>query len=149
MSGLKLRGISVIVLAIACATVIFGLAVLAMAIGLMLRGKVMRGGCGSHSGPAGAPLGCDACSKKQLNLCDEEDATGLAGPSFAATLGRFTEKRDPSVHHEVPEGTEGQQYLYFNLLPQRHFEFRPIFLDEIPFAIISIVLTLNIFSSKV
>ena len=92
-----------IVLAIACAAVLFGLAVLAMAIGLMLRGKVMRGGCGSHTAPDGAPLGCDACSKKQLNLCDEEETTGLAGPSFAATMGRFTEKRDSSIRHGEPE----------------------------------------------
>jgi hypothetical protein len=84
-----------IVLAIGCASLLFGLAVLAMAVGLMLRGKVMRGGCGSHCGPGGAAIGCDACSKKPLNLCDEEDVTALAGPSMAATMGRFSGKGDP------------------------------------------------------
>ncbi len=79
-------------LAIACAAVILGLAVAAMSIGLLLRGRIMRGGCGSHSGSADAPIGCDACSKKQLNICDEDDTAGLAGPSMAATMGRFSRK---------------------------------------------------------
>ena len=72
--------------------VLFALAVAAMAIGLLLRGKIMRGGCGSSHDETAPPIGCDACSKKKLNLCDEEDAAGLAGPSFTATMGRFSEK---------------------------------------------------------
>jgi hypothetical protein len=80
------------VMAIACASVIIGLAVLAMSVGLMLRGKVMRGGCGGHSAPGDAPIGCDTCSKKDLNICNEDDATGLAGPSIAGTMGRFSSK---------------------------------------------------------
>ena len=74
------------------AAIFFGLAVGAMAIGLILRGKVMRGGCGSSHDAEAPDVGCDACSKKRLNLCDEEDAAGLAGPSFAATMGRFNRK---------------------------------------------------------
>lgn len=74
------------------ALVLFGLAVIAMAVGLLLRGKVMRGGCGSAPPEGAEHIGCDACSKKQLNLCDDEDTTGLAGPSFAATMGRFEKK---------------------------------------------------------
>jgi hypothetical protein len=74
------------------AAILFSLAVLAMAIGLLLRGKVMRGGCGSSHDTDAPAIGCDACSKKKLNLCDEEDTTNLAGPSFAATLGRFNQK---------------------------------------------------------
>lgn len=73
---------------------LFGMAFLAMAIGLMLRGKVLRGGCGSAPAKDGRTIGCEACSKKQLNLCDEDDATGLAGPSFAATMGRFERRTD-------------------------------------------------------
>ncbi|MBT3191125.1 MAG: hypothetical protein HN341_01075 [Verrucomicrobia bacterium] len=72
------------------AVLLFGLAILAMAVGLLLRGKVMRGGCGSSTGDTA--IGCEACSKKKLNLCDEEDTSNLAGPSFAATMGRFTTK---------------------------------------------------------
>ncbi len=79
-------------MAIACAAVIIGLAVAAMAIGLMLRGKVMRGGCGSHSGSDDEAIDCDACSKRQLNICDEDDTSGLAGPSMSATMGRFSRK---------------------------------------------------------
>ena len=74
------------------AAILFSLAVLAMAIGLLLRGKVMRGGCGSSHDTDAPAIGCDSCSKKKLNLCDEEDTTNLAGPSFAATLGRFNKK---------------------------------------------------------
>lgn len=76
------------------AVILFGAAFLAMAIGLMLRGKVLRGGCGSSPAKDGSTIGCEACSKKQLNLCDDDDNTGLAGPSFAATMGRFKRKTD-------------------------------------------------------
>ncbi len=71
------------------AAVFFGASVLAMAIGLMLRGRIMRGGCGSGHSTDGTSITCDACSKKKLNLCDDEDKAGLAGPSFAGTMGRF------------------------------------------------------------
>ncbi|MBL7115702.1 MAG: hypothetical protein ISS35_08035 [Kiritimatiellae bacterium] len=74
------------------AVIFFGLAIAAMAIGLILRGKVMRGGCGSSHDPDAPDIGCDACSKKRLNLCDDEDSSGLAGPSFVATMGRFSKK---------------------------------------------------------
>jgi len=73
---------------------IFGLAIILMAIGLLLRGKVMRGGCGSTPGKDGTTIGCESCSKRDLNLCDEEDDMGLAGPSFAGTLGRFHRKSE-------------------------------------------------------
>ncbi|NQU40927.1 MAG: hypothetical protein HQ523_13330 [Lentisphaerae bacterium] len=72
-------------------TVLFGLAFAAMAVGLFVRGKIMRGGCGSSQEIEG---GCDSCSKKALNLCDEEDKMGLAGPSFTGTLGRFSRKQE-------------------------------------------------------
>ena len=69
------------------AILIFGVCVLIMAVGLMLRGTILRGGCGSH-GNGGS---CEVCSKKQINLCDS-DGDGLAGPSFAATMGRYVRK---------------------------------------------------------
>ncbi len=68
------------------AILIFGTCVILMAVGLMLRGKIMRGGCGTHSG------GCEVCSKKAVNLCDEGDQTELAGPAFVATFGRYQKK---------------------------------------------------------
>jgi len=74
------------------ATLFFGLAILAMAVGLMLRGRVMRGGCGSNHSTDPKAITCEMCSKKKLNLCDDEDKAGLAGPSFASTMGRFSEK---------------------------------------------------------
>ena len=74
------------------AALLLGLSILAMSIGLLLRGKVMRGGCGSAIDEDGAPVACDACSKKKINLCDEDDSMGLAGVSFASTLGRFQRK---------------------------------------------------------
>ena len=81
-----------ILLTAAIAAILFALASLAMAVGLLLRGKVMRGGCGSSHDTSAPDIGCDVCSKKRLNLCDEEDTTNLAGPSFAATMGRFNQK---------------------------------------------------------
>ena len=83
---------SLLLVTIAVTIAIFGVAVVLMAVGLILRGKVMRGGCGSASHEDGATIGCEACSKKQINLCDEDDSMGLAGPSFAGTLGRFHRK---------------------------------------------------------
>jgi len=74
------------------AILFFGIAILAMAVGLMLRGKVMRGGCGSNHSTDAKAITCEMCSKKKINLCDEDDKSGLAGPSFASTMGRFTEK---------------------------------------------------------
>ena len=72
--------------------IVFGLAFAAMAVGLFVRGKIMRGGCGSgHEIEVG---GCDTCSKKALNLCDEEDQMNLAGPSFTGTMGRFSRKSE-------------------------------------------------------
>ena len=71
-------------------TILFGLAFAAMAIGLFVRDKILRGGCGSSVGPE--PAGCDACSKKSLNLCDDEENMGLADPSFVGTMGRFSRK---------------------------------------------------------
>ncbi len=73
-------------------TILFLLAVLAMAVGLILRGKVMSGGCSSGHDPQAVDLSCDTCSKKKLNLCDSDDTTGLAGPSFAGSFGRFSKK---------------------------------------------------------
>jgi hypothetical protein len=70
------------------AIVFFGVSVLAMSIGLLLRGRIMRGGCGSHSSGGS----CDVCSKKKVNLCDDEDESGPAGPSFTGTMGRYRKK---------------------------------------------------------
>jgi len=65
----------------------------AMAVGLMLRGRIMRGGCGStHVDKDGNVIACESCSKKALNLCDEESSPELARASFAATMGRFERK---------------------------------------------------------
>ena len=73
-----------LLMTVGVAIVVFGVCFLVMAVGLMLRGTVLRGGCGSHSGGGG----CEVCSKKQINLCDS-DNDGLAGPAFAATMGRY------------------------------------------------------------
>ncbi len=81
-----------ILLTATAAAILFSLAVLAMAVGLLLRGKIMRGGCSSSHAPSTPAIGCGACSKKKLNLCNEKDAANLAGPSFAATMGRFNKK---------------------------------------------------------
>ena len=77
-----------LLITIGAVVIIFGVCTGLMAVGLMLRGTVMRGGCGSH-GSAG---GCEVCSKKMVNLCDSEDDSGLAGPSFVATMGRYQKK---------------------------------------------------------
>jgi len=75
------------------AIVFFGASVLAMAVGLLLRGKIMRGGCGSHSSGGS----CDVCSKKKINLCEDDDKSDLAGPSFAGTMGRFRKNENSAT----------------------------------------------------
>lgn len=78
-----------LVITVIVAIIFFGASILAMAVGLMLRGKVMRGGCGSNHSSDGKTISCEMCSKKQINLCDADDKAGLAGPSFTATMGRY------------------------------------------------------------
>ena len=73
---------------VAVTFVLFALALSAMAIGLFLRGKIMRGGCGSHT--TDEAIGCDACSKKAVGLCDEDDNMNLADVAFSGTLGRYS-----------------------------------------------------------
>ena len=75
--------------------VVVGVSFAAMAIGLIFRGRIMRGGCGSSPGDnSEKDISCDACSKKKINLCESDDSTGLAAVSNVATWGRF-EKRAP------------------------------------------------------
>lgn len=72
---------------------VLALCFLAMAIGLIFRGKIIRGGCGSSpEGHDDKVISCDTCSKKAINLCEDDDTMGLAGVSSVATWGRFKEK---------------------------------------------------------
>ena len=89
-------------LLIVCGAVslVFGAAVVLMSIGLMLRGKIMRCGCGSHGSAGG---GCEVCSKKSVNLCDEGDQASLAGPAFAATMGRYQHKDSSAKRKDQPD----------------------------------------------
>ena len=49
-----------------------------MAIGLLIRGHVMRGGCGTESKIEEGKLAyCEACPKKEISLCESEDTLGL------------------------------------------------------------------------
>ena len=82
-------------------SLVFGAAVVLMSVGLMLRGKIMRGGCGSHGSAGG---GCEVCSKKAVNLCDEGDQASLAGPAFAATMGRYQRRQASGKRKAPPNG---------------------------------------------
>jgi len=76
--------------------VVFGLCFSAMAVGLLVRGKVMRGGCGSEPGAKGADGGCSVCGKRKINLCEAEDDMGLSAPSAVSTMGRFAKRDQPN-----------------------------------------------------
>ena len=61
----------------------------AMAIGLIVRGIGPRGGCGSDPEELVGVESCGSCPKKEIDLCEEDDTTGLAAVSNLSTLGRF------------------------------------------------------------
>ena len=69
----------------------------AMAIGLILRGKILTGGCGSHGAKKGKNKesesdheGCGFCAeKKKLNICSSENKGDLKEVSKLGMLGRF------------------------------------------------------------
>jgi len=78
---------------LAFTSAILGLSVLGMAIGLILRGRIMRGGCGAGlRDEEGNDVGCEQCSRKKTNLCDEDDEMGLSEVSLTSTFGRFDRK---------------------------------------------------------
>ena len=68
-----------------------------MAVRLIVKGKKMRGGCGSEpeeSNDDNTPASCDTCAKLRVNICECDDESGLAGISATATLGRFDDDLD-------------------------------------------------------
>ena len=69
----------------------FALCFAGMAIGLIIRGKRMRGGCGDEPviTEDGRLSSCGACPKKEIDLCETDDTMGTAEISSLGTLGRF------------------------------------------------------------
>jgi len=63
----------------------------AMAIGLILRGRRMRGGCGSAPAEhADGSSACEHCAeKKKTNLCSSEGDSELVEASKLGTMGRY------------------------------------------------------------
>jgi len=81
-------------------TAIFAICITMMSVGLIIRGRKMRGGCGSsgHSVPVGIKdrkgqvqhTSCGFCAeKKKLSLCSSENKGDLKDVSKLNTLGRF------------------------------------------------------------
>jgi hypothetical protein len=71
-------------------TVAFAVCFAAMAIGLLLRGRRMRGGCSDEPDvPDGRLAACGLCPKKKVNLCDTDDPSGLPEIAELSTLGRY------------------------------------------------------------
>lgn len=71
----------------------FAICFAAMAIGLILRGRKMRGGCGSEPqiDEEGRLASCGSCPKKPVSLCESEDSMGTAAIAELGTLGRYRE----------------------------------------------------------
>jgi len=77
-------------------SIIFALCFAAMAVGLMVRGRKMRGGCGSHGHSDKKEekehSSCGFCAeKKKLNICSAENKGAVKDVSKLNTLGRFEE----------------------------------------------------------
>jgi len=82
-----------VVVVIMCFSV-FAICFAGMALGLVVRGRILRGGCGTGLRDRnGKELSCEQCSKRVTNLCEEEDEMGLSGVSMAGTFGRFDKKK--------------------------------------------------------
>ena len=61
------------------AAALMGLCVLAMAVGLVVRGTAMRGGCRSKvEGPDG-PSSCDTCDNRKKGTCPSSDQSEVLG----------------------------------------------------------------------
>jgi len=76
--------------------IIFGFCFAAMSVGLIIRGKKMRGGCGSHGHSDKKEekehSRCGFCAeKKKLNICSAENKGAVKEVSKLNTLGRFEE----------------------------------------------------------
>jgi len=56
-------------------TLIFGLAMAGMGIGVMLSNKALRGSCGGDTvvGADGDLISCGACPKKEVSVCPSDD----------------------------------------------------------------------------
>ena len=54
---------------------VFGVCMLGMAIGVIARGRNLRGSCGGVEvmGTDGDPLSCGACPKSEAELCPSDD----------------------------------------------------------------------------
>lgn len=75
----------------AVAAVIVLLCVAAMSIGVIVRGRFIRTGCGGNPQTDG---GCETCQKRQINLCKCDDAGNpLSDASMLSTMGRFEDDK--------------------------------------------------------
>jgi hypothetical protein len=61
------------------AAALVGLCVLAMAVGLMVRGTAMRGGCRTRVGGPDGSSNCDTCGRKESETCPRSDQSEDAG----------------------------------------------------------------------
>lgn len=54
---------------------IFAIAMVGMAAGLLVSGRLLRGSCGGEQvlGPDGNPLSCGSCPKKEQQVCPSDD----------------------------------------------------------------------------
>lgn len=57
------------------AVALFGLAMLAMAVGVLVSDRSLRGSCGGPSvqGPDGEAVSCGACPRKERDVCPSDD----------------------------------------------------------------------------
>lgn len=63
------------------ALVLFGVAMLAMAVGVVFSNRALRGSCGGEEvrGPNGDALSCGACPRKERDVCpSSDDVSSLA-----------------------------------------------------------------------
>ena len=54
---------------------VFGIAILAMAVGVIFSGKCLRGSCGGEGavGPDGEPLSCSTCPRRKNKECPTDN----------------------------------------------------------------------------
>lgn len=82
---------SSILIMVFASIILFGLAILGMSIGLIVRNRPLSGGCGSKTDNNGNFIPCDSCSADGT-ACRNDLHKALIDDDFRKTFGQYARK---------------------------------------------------------